>query len=196
MGKDTPYRAPVQMERAALPKEFTCAWTNAETATHPMGVYYGLVLGLLGSGFMASVTPVAGVAGAVGTLMGVGLYSRKARRATGLRLTVEDGTLHAHHDGRLAAVVGLDALREVVVDSKGIQRVTFHQEVGAALPDTRVGGQVDIARIALVCEDGQRLVLTETYAAYSECMEHFGKVRVFLRKHGWLPEDERAKREA
>ena len=34
-------------------------------------------------------------------------------------------------------------------------------------------------------------LLTPRYTVYTECTERFGKLRVFLRKHGWLPADER-----
>ena len=33
--------------------------------------------------------------------------------------------------------------------------------------------------------------LTETWAPVFVCMERFGKVRTFLRAHGWLPLPER-----
>ena len=45
-------------------------------------------------------------------------------------------------------------------------------------------------RIVLVAKSGE-VPLTEAYLANVDVTEWFGKTRVFLRKHGWLPESER-----
>ena len=42
----------------------------------------------------------------------------------------------------------------------------------------------------LVSEGGARTPLTPNDETYSTCTERFGKVRVFLRAHGWRPADE------
>jgi hypothetical protein len=50
---------------------------------------------------------------------------------------------------------------------------------------------VDEQRIVLVCATGC-VPLTESHLASVEVTEQFGKMRVFLRKHGWTPESERS----
>ena len=50
--------------------------------------------------------------------------------------------------------------------------------------------EVDQKRIMLVGKTGS-VPLTEAYLASVDVTEWFGKIRVFLRKHGWVPESER-----
>ena len=57
--------------------------------------------------------------------------------------------------------------------------------------DAKVGPKVDTARIVLVSASGRQVTLTQDYLAHMSATEWLGKIRVFLRKHGWLPEDER-----
>ena len=66
---------------------------------------------------------------------------------------------------------------------------------GAVVGDhlTPARGDLEVARIVVVCDGPDaRVRLTEAYAPVFVCMEHFGKVRTFLRRHGWKPADERA----
>jgi hypothetical protein len=57
--------------------------------------------------------------------------------------------------------------------------------------DAKVGPKVDTARIVLIGASGREVRLTEDYLSHMHATEWMGKIRVFLRKHGWLPEDER-----
>lgn len=106
-------------------------------------------------------------------------------RVDGAMLVIERAD-HPPRSIRLANV------REVEIDRKSIRRVTYHQDVGAVTPHSSLSGDVDVARIAIVLEgETARTLVTESYGSYGECMERFGKVRKFLRTHGWLPIDER-----
>jgi hypothetical protein len=87
----------------------------------------------------------------------------------------------------------LDELANVELDTKTIRQV---EQGGSAIPamrfaDSRVGPELDRARILLVCDDETRIPLSEIYGVHMQTSESFGKMRVFLRKHGWVPEDER-----
>ena len=80
------------------------------------------------------------------------------------------------------------------MDTKTIQKV---QEGGDAIPAMRfinatVGPELDTARIVVVGARGTRVPLTTEYIAHMDASEWFGKIRVFLRKSGWVPADERA----
>lgn len=56
--------------------------------------------------------------------------------------------------------------------------------------DSQVAPPVDKARIVL--EFDQRSVpLTREYLAHMDATDMLGELRVFLRKQGWVPEDER-----
>jgi hypothetical protein len=88
--------------------------------------------------------------------------------------------------------IPLDDLLEVYLDTKTIQRL---REAPSPIPATRflnqtVGGEQDESRIALELET-ETLYLTEQRVSHLDANEWFSKIRRFLRKHGWIPEDER-----
>jgi hypothetical protein len=150
----------------------------------------------LGAGATAAFSSInrgIGLAALLGSL-GWAVWAARDKGADGgIALEVEaDDLLVADGRGVLPRRVALAKVREVEIESKAIRRVAYTQQVGEALPSTRVSGDVDVARIVLVVEgEAQPIRLTEAYESYSNCAECFGKVRVFLRSHGWLPEGER-----
>jgi hypothetical protein len=88
--------------------------------------------------------------------------------------------------------VELRELLEVYLDTKTIQRL---REAPSPIPDLRflnqtVGGQQDESRIALELGD-ETLFLSEKRISHLEANEWFSKIRRFLRRHGWVPLDER-----
>lgn len=143
---------------------------------------------LVGVIVASAANPTLGlVAMVVAGALAIGLR-RRAAKARVLRLTVADGALTIPGKG----AVRLDALEDVVLDVKTIRRV---QDGDSAVPavrftDTRVGPEVDLARIVIV-GDGERVYLAEHWLAHMDATEWLGKLRVFLRKHGWVPADER-----
>jgi hypothetical protein len=119
--------------------------------------------------------------------------SRKKRGGAVLRvqrdvLAVEILGKHEFHD-RLP----IPDLADVVLDIKTIERV---MEGASAIPamrliDPTVGPKVDTARIVLVGSAGREIPLTKDYLPHMHATEWLGKIRTFLRKHGWVPADER-----
>lgn len=116
-------------------------------------------------------------------------------RATGILLHIERGELTVDPRARTGRCsrVRLDDLTDVVLETRTIQPLL---DGGSAIPalrfsESRVGGEVDKSRIALERGDDERILLGDTYLAHLDALEWFGKIRVFLRKHGWVPEDER-----
>ncbi len=89
--------------------------------------------------------------------------------------------------------VPLDALLEVSLDTKTIQRV--QENVSSGIPDlrfvdSRVGPEIDTSRIELVLGK-HSIFLTDEYLSSTDATDWFGKIRRFLRKNGWVPRDER-----
>ena len=142
----------------------------------------------------ALLTPEAGAAGLVAGAAW-SIYSwRRAKSDGKIVLRVDDGVLAIGPVGEEKARIRLADLTDVTLDGKSIQRV---EDGGSAIPamrfiDSKVGPEVDIARIVLVRDDLPDLPLTEEHVAHMDATEWLGKIRVFLRKHGWVPEDESA----
>jgi hypothetical protein len=136
-----------------------------------------------------------GIAALVGAA-GFSIWSWRARKKRGSAvLRVEQGVLEVEVRGKrvLHDRFRLADLSDVVLDIKTIQRV---MEGSSAIPavrfiDSKVGPKVDTARIVLVSESGREVRLTEEYLPHIHATESLGKIRTFLRKHGWVPEKER-----
>lgn len=148
---------------------------------------------VVGVAASAIFTPTVGLAALVGSaVLGVWWWRRPA--SSGFLLTVEHGALVVarFRGARPIATLPLDTLRNVSLDIKTIQRV---EEGGSAIPamrvlDSRVGVEVDTSRILLHGE-GAPVPLGDVYIAHMDATEWLGKIRVFLRKNGWVPADER-----
>ncbi|MFO0610816.1 MAG: hypothetical protein U0324_47075 [Polyangiales bacterium] len=186
-----PYRRNDEPEaRPPAPPTFVRAWTDAQALGGSWAVYQMLFAGLLFSLFAASVWWPLGVAGVGGVLLYLA-RSRARRRPVALRAEVRDSALTVTFRDQTMLQASLDAVHDIVVDRTEIQRVTYHQGVGEPLPNTQVSGGVSVGRLAATMADARVVRLTESAAHDSACMEVFGKLRVFLRAHGWRPVDER-----
>lgn len=149
-----------------------------------------VVVGIVAS---ALFTPTVGLVALVASAaLGVWWWRRPA--SAGFLLSVEDGVLVVarFRGARPLATFPLADLRNVSLDIKTIQRV---EEGGSAIPamrvlDARVGVEVDTSRIVLEGE-GPPFALGDLYIAHMDATEWLGKIRVFLRKNGWVPADER-----
>jgi hypothetical protein len=142
----------------------------------------------------AKVSPTAGLVGLV-VSGAAGVWWLRRPPQSGVVLRVEHGELLVIPRGKKEpkARFKLTNLTNVALDTKTIQRV---EDGGSAIPamrfaDSRVGPELDTARIVLVPRQGSSLPLTEAHVAHMDATEWLGKIRVFLRKHGWVPADER-----
>jgi hypothetical protein len=138
-----------------------------------------------------TVTPTAGLLGLVAT--GAFFVWRWRRRGDldTLVMSIESGELVVTRGRRSLARLRLRDVEDVALDTKSIRPV---QEGGSAIPavrfiDSKVGPEIDVARIVLVGE-GQTVRLHEDHVAHMTATEWVGKIRVFLRKNGWVPLDE------
>lgn len=188
----TPYRAaPTEPVRTAA-RVFEAAWHDGEDVTGPFSAGLTAVSGLLLAAVTASMLPPAGL-GLAGVTAGWWFWQRRRLAVARVRAEMHDGTLLLWAAGaRDSLELPLEALREVTIERKTTQRIIHRREIGDALPTTALSGEVDLGRIVLQLDPPEApRRLSESYAANIECMECFGKFRVFLRSHGWLPESER-----
>lgn len=87
----------------------------------------------------------------------------------------------------------LGALRDVHLQTRSIEKVYADKLVGTAVVSMGVMPSVDVSRLVLVHEDDEHeheIVLGEGYDPSTHVMEWLGKLRLHLRKHGWVPADE------
>lgn len=152
-----------------------------------------LLLPVLVTTALAWVSRPLGIVGFVASAVFVAFWWKGKTETTVLR--IERGVLavSSSRSKTTRFSIELADLDNVLLDSKTIQRVT---EGDSAIPamrllDSKVGPDVDVTRIALIAADGRRCLLTDEHMPYTETSEAFGKLRVFLRKHGWVPADER-----
>jgi len=152
---------------------------------------------LIGVLLAKAVTPAAGLVGLV--VSGAFFAWRWRRRADSgtIVMSVESGELVVVAGRRPLARMRLRDVEDVALDTKSIRLV---QEGGSAVPavrfiDSKVGPEIDVARIVLV-GDGESVRLHEDHVAHMIATEWMGKIRVFLRKNGWVPLDESGARSA
>ena len=119
----------------------------------------------------------------------------RTRGGEAIVFRVERGELTVTVRGRmqpLVATLPLKSLRDVTLDTKAITPVMRDTSISAIAVQTKIRGEVDVARIVLVpVVPHEPVPLTDEHLAHMDAIEGAGKIRTFLRKHGWLPEDER-----
>ncbi len=191
MPDDTPYRQPPEPAGPPPPPAVEFAWRDARARTNAVLVFQLGAFGVIAVGFAMAVHPAAALGVAAVVVVAGASYLRRPRAETALRVSVAGGVVEVFTGGERLHALPLADLREVELDRREHSAVTLHQEAGAPMMSSQVSAPVDVARIVLVREGGARLRLTETYGSYSESTAAFAKLRVFLRKHGWLPPDER-----
>jgi hypothetical protein len=90
-------------------------------------------------------------------------------------------------------------IANVALDTKTIRKVQQGSALTAAARfiDTKVGPEFDVARIVFDVDGlAEPVHLSEAYVAHMDCVEWLGRIRSFLRSHGWVPEDERDEEDA
>jgi hypothetical protein len=169
---------------------------EAERQSSSVTAMWWLTMPALCFVIVVGVTGSATGALVVGLLaLGAGYWKRRRSRVIPrAKLRIEQETLYLSGPAFAAPMaIPLGQLLDVYLDTKTIQRV---QENTGTLPQLRflnatVSGEMDTARIALELEK-ETFFLTEQRVSHTDANEWFSKIRRFLRKHGWLPDDERA----
>jgi hypothetical protein len=189
------YREPKASDAPGAPPDNVLAYFPESAQPRSSVAFYGVLAPIFGFAAVAAVTGSAGL-GLIGLLATAGyMYWKRRRTKTVPRavLTIQGRMLTLSGEAfSLPRTLAMEALLEVYLDTKAIQRV---QENVGAIPALRflnatVSEEHDTARIGLELED-ETLFLTEERVSHLDANEWFSKIRRFLRKHGWLPEDER-----
>jgi hypothetical protein len=140
-----------------------------------------------------SGSAVLGVLAAAAVLTGILSLRSRAKRVPRATFTVEGSLLQLSGPAFPAGCsFELSQLLDVYLDTETIQRV---RENPGPIPDLRLidatlGGEQDTARIALELEL-ETYFLTEERLSHLDASEWHNKIRRFLRKHAWVPDDER-----
>ena len=148
---------------------------------------------LVGIAVLVVGTPELSLAAMIASAVGSVVWWRRAPTAGSVVLRVDDGVL------RVLARGGRDAL--ALGDDDDARRL--HGRPHGGVDEAKVGDHrapLLHALFALAVElyvdvgerSAQRVPLTEERVPHMDAAEQYGKIRVFLRKHGWLPRDERA----
>jgi hypothetical protein len=95
-------------------------------------------------------------------------------------LRVDEGTLHVAHASKRVEV-RLDDLADVTLEYRTRPGLLWTPPPTSTAP----------VRIVLVDVEGSEARLTEDWVRHLNAAEWLGKIRAFLRTHGWVPEDER-----
>jgi hypothetical protein len=152
----------------------------------------------IGGGVASIVAAGAGFpfigAGILGIATAVGIWQwRRSPAVTGIVLAVERGELTIRTDSRTRLTTRLVDLLDVSLDTKSIRKVVPGKDAIPAVQfiNTSVGPELDVSRIVLTFADQEPIHLSEQFLAHMDVVEWVGKIRSFLRKQGWVPDDER-----
>jgi len=141
-----------------------------------------------------TVGPTEGaVAWVIALALSVWMWRRTPKPGAVLR--VEDGVLLVRPRGAKETLyrVRLLDLDDVVLQTKTVERVV---DIATGNPYARtlnpqIAPKTDTNRIALEGRGEAEFALTDEYQSHSDTLDWFGKIRVFLRRNGWTPIDER-----
>jgi hypothetical protein len=142
------------------------------------------------------VNGTAGLIGLIASSIGFYWWYKRGPMAGDARLLrVENKRLIiARPNGNQLNDVALSDVLNVELDTKTVEMV---QEGGSAIPavrmiESKVGPAIDKSRLVIALADKKQIRLGEEFQANMDATEWTGKIRVFLRKNGWVPNDERS----
>ncbi len=149
------------------------------------------VSSILGSALVMTGYGVAGVIVGVGGFAWAVARARKKQPLGSQILEVRDEAVDLRVRGASVAHIALAKLDDVRLETKKLVRGSG---VGAA-SDLEFHGksriEASLARIVLVDDRERETPIGEEWLAHVEAIEWLGKIRKFLRAHGWVPADER-----
>jgi hypothetical protein len=198
--RGNPYAAPRETGGGDEPEQHELAselayFPERQRHTSSVTAMYALMMPML-AGAAAAAVFQSGSIGLVAAGLSLGWLYWKRRRSKLVpraKLRVQGDVLYLSGPAFSPPIsLQLGELLDVYLDTKTIQRV---QENPGPVPDLRfinatVSGEMDTARIALEAQS-ETFFLTEQHVSHTDANEWFSKIRRFLRKHGWVPEDER-----
>jgi hypothetical protein len=191
------FRQPAQLPPPdSVPTELVYAAVNRGLHRNSAVALFKLITmpGVVGMALATVASPEVGFVGLVVAGLATAWWWRIEPYQEGAVLRREgDAIVLLSRDGKQEkARFRPNELAYVELDTKEIQHV---QEGNGPVPGLRfiqstVGPEIENARIVLIVR-GQMIALTEEYLAYTETIDWFSKIRLFLRKQGWVvPIDE------
>lgn len=191
-----PYRAPSRPDPAGAPPRELVYRTGDDGPTAGRALVQTAIIGAIGAGVAAAAgSPTIAAAILVGGGV-VGAWRwRRAPARPGIAIRVERGSLEITGPrGEALVRARLADVTNVSLDTKSISKVEDGNALDIAIRgDSRVRPELDVSRIVVTWGAAPSTVrLTDAYLAHMDAVEWLGKIRTFLRAHGWVPEDERA----
>ena len=190
----TPYREAPPAERAAPAATLECTIADGDKWSWLRSIIIKVWITILAAVFMKMINIVfAGVAVILGCAWMFGDFRRRGGkrvifRTEGNRLRV--GT-------RVPVDIPLSKLLDVRLDTKAMKKSLMVARAdgvntifGGALADGR-SLDVDASRIELVIKSRDPVLVSDEWVSSILAHEHLRTIKVFLRKAGWLPFDER-----
>jgi hypothetical protein len=154
-----------------------------------------LWLGVIAGSLLAASAPSLALVGlALLAVWSVWQWPR-TRRPEGVLLWVENGELVVFRQPGVRPVirVRLDGLRDVRIETRSIDKTRHEAHTGLVLPTPAATLTVDVSRVVFdFAPPDEPLLVSGEFMSSSVIVPCVGKMRVYLRRHGWLPEDERA----
>jgi hypothetical protein len=189
----TPYRSTkLPISKGDPPRELVYTPQNKDGRMSAVRAYvrYGLFV-LPGSLILAIVHWWLSVALVVAVVAWDVVNVRRERRGT-IRLSIARSKLaiDATAAGGAVREIALWKLSNVSLDTRTANRANREVRADGII----VSGQaftVEESRIVFDVGGDEPIVLNEKYSSQDDAAGWLGKIRVFLRAHGWLPEDER-----
>jgi hypothetical protein len=189
----SPYR-PVKAEKSAtVPALLLIELGDAKVRGNGMRNYvltsFAMALSLLAFAFSTEL----GLA-LLGLSLGWGIYSHwKRKHQTKFEIRIEEGQLAIKTSAARDLQLALADIDDVQLSSRTVQNLSMDQPLGAGgMSKVTVGPETGVGTIEFALKSGKTVSLTEREETYFYCTEVMGKVRSFLRKHGWVPLSERA----
>jgi hypothetical protein len=195
---ETPYRTadlPAAPSPPPLEYVFVGRERDLNAAFHRVWIRT-LLFGLGGGACVATqLSPSAAWVVILGVLAWSLWSWRRTRRGEAIVFRVERGQLTVQVRGAaqpLLSPLPLRKVLDVTLDTRSITPAMRDTSIAAVAPQMKVRGAVDIARIVVVpAAPAEPVPITTDHLAHMDAIEGAGKIRSFLRAHGWLPEDER-----
>jgi hypothetical protein len=192
-----PYRSAPLAIGAPPPTEYVFVARERDVNAAFHRVWIRTILFGLGGGscVAAAVSPAAAWVVILAVLAWSIVSWRRTKGGEAIVFRVEEGRLSITLRRRarpLLAPLSLKNVLDVTLDTKSISPVMRDTSIAAVAPQMKVGAEVDVARIVIVPRPpGEPIPITEEHVAHMDAIAGAGKIRTFLRAHGWLPEDER-----
>ena len=191
-----PYREPAERPaaREPPPAEFVYLANSTERRSAALRNLAGyLWLSAFACGALIAALPGVGSVLSIAVVALVVWRWRHTRRPERILVKIQAGVVEIAGT-KTSPRFALSSLRDVYLQTRTVEKAYADKMVGTAVVSMAVMPSVDVSRIVLVHddEDGEEheIVLGSGYEPSSQIVEWLGKLRVHLRKHGWVPADE------